>query len=162
MKGSLLIGVVLVVSTIGVAGSPSPAGAQLRLQETPALYGWGHLLKDVQVRFDAGVGNTSTTSNLEREETWPQAGSAWFWGIYVDKPISAVLDVGYDLVWWEREFLPRDTFWREVVDTVRIVAFYRQGDFFVSGQPRKDEFYVGTRLVFDLGRLGRHFAPFQR
>lgn len=161
MNTLLLICVALMVSVIGVP-TPSPASAQLRLQETPALGGLGHLFRDVQVRFDAGVGTTATTTGFT-QTTYPPSEEVWFWGIYVDKPvISTFLDMGYDLVWWEREYFARDTPERELLDAVRLVAHYRQGDFFVSGDQRKNEFYFGVRLVFDLGRFARHVPWFQR
>lgn len=146
------------------AGHESQVSAQLRVQETPALNGLGMLLfKDIEVRVDGGRGNTSGTLFLDEAER-QQTRSQLYWGIFIDKPIIAhFLEMGYDCELWKRDYVPRDTWYRDLFfEPIRLVASYREGDFRVSGKDRNSEFYIGGRYSLDLGRIARHIRMFQK
>jgi hypothetical protein len=156
----LILGVVIVA----VLSGSHPAAAQLRVQETPALNGLGMLFfQDIEVRLDGGRGNTSGTL-LTNDDPQQVTRSQWYWGIFVDKPVVAhFLEMGYDCELWTRDWLPRNTWYRDLFfEPIRLVAYYREGDFRVSGKSRDSEFYIGGRYSLDLGRIARHIPIFQK
>lgn len=170
MRIPFILAVSFTFATVLAPGQRDQASAQYRVQETPALNGLGMLLfKDIELRLDGGIGNTAATSTVENTTSpdvqFPAIGKQWYGGIFIDKPIvSDFLEMAYDCeLFGQRDWLPRNTFWRDLIfESIRLVAFYRAGDFRVAGAKRDAEFYVGGRLSLDLGRIFRHLPDFQR
>lgn len=140
------------------------AGAQIRVQETPAIDGLGSFLfRDVSIQLDAGYGNDSPVLS-GKDEAATRASA----GIYVDKPIlSYFLDIFYDRDRYLGEPLERDTITRDfLIEPLRFVAHYRVGNFAVlRGSTIREytgEFYVGVRYKLDLDRVFRHVPTFQK
>jgi hypothetical protein len=161
MRGVVVVVLLAVVASV-ILASADPVLAQIRVQETPALNGFGlFLLEDIEIRYETGRGNTSREITGE-EPT--RARNGWYWGVFINKPIVAhFLEMAYDLEWWQRDLVPRDTFMRDLLlEPIRLVAHYREGDFHVSGTRRDQEFFIGAQYSLNLGRIGRHFPLFQK
>ena len=170
MRALLLAALSLIFAISLMPGLVGQVSAQYRLQETPALNGLGILLfKDIELRLDGGTGNTAATipeSAAFDPSRNPdkQVGTQWYLGVFIDKPIVAhFLEMAYDCELWQRDWVPRDTWYRDLFfEPIRVVAFYRQGDFRVSSRDRNEEFYIGGRYSLDLGRIARHIRVFQK
>jgi hypothetical protein len=162
MRTARLVLLSAIVSILAMATLPGAAAAQIRVQETPALNGLGlFLLQDIEIRYEVGYGNTSRDISVQAPT---RAQSGWYWGVFVYKPIVAhFLEMAYDLEFWQRDLVPRDTFWRDLLlEPIHLVAHYREGDFHVSGVSRDKEFFVGGQYSLNLGRIGRHIPIFQK
>ena len=128
------------------------------------------LFKDLELRLDGGKGNTASTSFVPNvianpnQVVTPLVGTQWYGGVFVDKPIvSDFLEMAYDCEFWQRDLFPRDSLLRDLLlEPIRLIAFYRAGDFRVSGNKRDSEFYIGGRFSLDVGRIARHIPLFQR
>lgn len=166
MRVRFLLALSLTFASPLVPGHPGQALAQYRVQETPALNGLGlFLFKDIELRVDGGFGNTALTTGFD-DNTRPekQVSSQHYWGVFIDKPIVAhFLEMAYDGAFWQRDWVARDTVGRDLFfEPIRVVAYYREGDFHVSNRTRSSEYYIGARYSLDLGRVARHLPWFQK